>query len=230
MRIGVVSDPHGCLVGLKAALDWLGKEGIDIVVCAGDVANFGPHPNECIALLVERNIPSVQGNCDRNLLLSSQTAPHTDVRASQLAAIDNWCREKLTPASHQWLATLPHRLTPAQGVLVVHGGLDESDEVVDADARPSFLPGISVVAAGHLHVPFIIRTRRGVWVNAGSAGRPCDGDPRAALAVLEQQPKGWKASIHRVPFDLEAAVQAIRKANMPYAERLIETQKKACWW
>ncbi|NOR83588.1 MAG: hypothetical protein GQ526_08860, partial [Ardenticatenales bacterium] len=203
---------------------------IDSVVCAGDVANFGPHPNECIALLAERSIPTVQGNCDRNLLLSSQTAPHADVRASQLAAIDNWCREKLTPASYQWLATLPHGLAPAQGVLVVHGGLDKSDEVVDAEARPSFPPGISIVAAGHLHVPFIIRTRQGVWVNAGSAGRPCDGDPRAALAVLEQQPKGWKASIRRVPFDLEAAVQAIRKANMPYAERLIETQEKACWW
>jgi predicted phosphodiesterase len=115
-------------------------------------------------------------------------------------------------------------------VLVVHGGLEKSDEVVEADARPFFPPGISVVAAGHLHAPFIIRTRVGVWVNAGSTGRPCDGDPRAALAVLEQQPKGWKASIHRVPFDLEAAAQAIRKANMPYAERLVETQIMACWW
>lgn len=230
MRIGVVSDPHGCLVGLKAVLDWLGKEGIDSVVCAGDVANFGPHPNECIALLAERSIPSVQGNCDRNLLLSSQTVPHADVRSSQLAAIDNWGREELTAASRQWLASLPHRLAPAQGVFVVHGGLETSEEVVEAGARPFFPPGISAVAAGHLHVPFIIRTGQGVWVNAGSAGRPCDGDPRAALAVLEQQPKGWKASIHRVPFDLDTAAQAIRRANMPYAERLVETQKEACWW
>ena len=86
------------------------------------------------------------------------------------------------------------------------------------------------MAAGHLHVPFVIRAKQGVWVNAGSAGRPCDGDPRASLAILEQQSKGWKASVHRVPFDLEAAIQVIRKANMPYVERLIETQRKACWW
>jgi predicted phosphodiesterase len=230
MRIGVVSDPHGCLVGLKAALDWLGKEGIDLVVCAGDVANFGPQPNECIALLAERNIASVQGNCDRDILRPSPADQHTDERAAQLAAINDWGRERLTPASRQWLAALPPRLTPAPGVLIVHGGVEEPDEIVDADARPSFPQGVSVVAAGHLHVPFVIHARQGVWVNAGSAGRPCDGDPRAALAVLEQQPKGWKASIHRVPFDLEVAVQAVRKANMPYAERLIETQRKACWW
>jgi predicted phosphodiesterase len=230
MRIGIVSDPHGCLVGLKAALDWLGKESIDMVVCAGDVANFGPQPNECISLLAERNIASVQGNCDRDILLPSPLDQHTDERTAQLTAINDWCRERLTPASRQWLAALPPRLTPAPGVLIVHGGLEDPDEIVAADTRPSFPQGVSVVAAGHLHVPFVIRARQGVWVNAGSAGRPCDDDPRAALAVLEQQPKGWSASIHRVPFDLEAAVQMIRLANLPYAGRLIDTQRKACWW
>lgn len=59
---------------------------------------------------------------------------------------------------------------------------------------------------------------------------PCDGDPRAAVAVLQEQPQGWTASIYRVVFDLEEAVRAIRESNMPYAERMIETQRRACWW
>ncbi len=230
MRIGVVSDPHGCLVGLRAALDWLARESMDLVVCAGDVANFGPQPNECISLLAERNVASVQGNCDRDLLLPPPLDQPPDERTAQLTAINNWCRQRLTPASRQWLAALPPRLTPAPGVLIVHGGLEDPEEIVDAETRMSFPQGVSIVAAGHLHVPFVIRTRQGVWVNAGSAGRPCDGDPRAALAVLEQKPTGWSASIHRVPFDLEAAVQAIRQADLPYAERLVETQRNACWW
>jgi Icc-related predicted phosphoesterase len=54
MRIGVVSDPHGCLVGLRTALDWLEKERVDVTVCAGDVANFGPQPNECIPYSLNR--------------------------------------------------------------------------------------------------------------------------------------------------------------------------------
>jgi predicted phosphodiesterase len=230
MRIGVVSDLHGCLVGLEAALDWLGKEGIDTVVCAGDVANFGPQPNECIVLLAEQKIACVQGNCDRDMLLPSLADQHADERTAQISAINDWCRERLTSASRQWLAALAPRLTPAPGVLIVHGGVNGPDEIVDADARPSFPEGVSLVAAGHLHVPFVTRARQGVWVNAGSVGRPCDGDPRAALAVLERLPGAWKASIHRVPFDIEAAVRAICQANMPYAERLIETQRKACWW
>ena len=230
MRIGIVSDLHGCLVGLKAALDWLGKEGIDTIVCAGDVANFGPQPNECISLLVERNIASVQGNCDRDILLPLSVDQDIDERTDQINEINNWCRENISAASRQWVEALKPKRMPVPGMLVVHGGLDELDEIVDMDARPSFPQGLEIVVAGHLHTPFITRTNQGVWVNAGSTGRPCDGDPRAALAVVERQSERWKVSIHRIPFDLEAAAQAIRRVNMPYAKRLIETQKKACWW
>jgi predicted phosphodiesterase len=230
MRIGVVSDAHGCLVGLRTALDWLAKEGVDVTVCAGDVANFGPQPNECISLLAERSIASVQGNSDRDILLPSPTDHPVDERMAQLNTINDWCRARLTSASRQWLAALPPRLAPAPGVLIVHGGLDGPDEVVDAEARPSLPQEVSVVAAGHLHTPFVIHARGGLWVNAGSAGRPCDGDPRPALVILEQKSKGWRASVHRISFDLDAAVQAIRRSNIPCAERMIETQRKACWW
>jgi predicted phosphodiesterase len=230
MRIGVISDPHGCLVGLKATLDWLEGAGVDVIGCAGDVANFGPKPNECIALLAEREIPTVQGNSDRAVVEPAQALQRGSVRAAEIAAINAWCRRRLTQASRQWLAALPSRLVLAPGVLMVHGGLDALDQVVTADAQPDLPPGISVVAAGHLHVPFIARTGKGMCVNAGSAGRPCDGDSRTALVVLEQRPGGWEASIHRVPFDLEAAVREICRVGMPYATRLAETQRKACWW
>jgi predicted phosphodiesterase len=230
MRIGIFSDPHGFLVGLRAVLDWLGRQRLDLIVCAGDVASFGPQPNQCIALLAELGIASVRGNCDRNMLLPPATVQPGDERTAQLAAINDWGKERLTAASREWLAALPPTLAPAPGVLIAHGGVEDAEEIVAADARPVFPERISAVAAGHLHAPFVIRTGQGVWVNAGSAGRPCDGDPRAAAAVLEQGSQGWRASIHRISFDIEAAVDAIRKADMPYAERLVETQRKACWW
>jgi len=229
MRIGVFSDPHGHMDALRTALDWLEQERVDITVCAGDVA-LGPQQNECISLLAERQIASVQGNSDRDVLLPSPTAPYADQRSAQLGAICDWCRARLTSASRQWLAALPPQLAPAPGVLIVHGGLERPDEIVTAEARPSLPPGVSIVAAGHLHAPFVIHPKGGIWVNAGSVGLPFDGDPRPALVILEQGPQGWSASIHRIPFDLEATVRAIRRSNVPYAERMIETQRKACRW
>jgi hypothetical protein len=115
-------------------------------------------------------------------------------------------------------------------VLIVHGGIDNLNEIVDEDADPIFPLGVSVVVAGHLHRPFINRTQAGTWVNAGSAGGSCDFDTRAAVAVLKKGPEEWEPSIHRIPYDLEAAAQAIRQAEMPYAERIIEIRNQAVWW
>ena len=229
-RIGVVSDLHGCLVGLRAALRWLGEAGVDRIVCAGDVASFGPQPNACIALLAKRRIPTVQGNCDRDLLLPVSIPVDADVRARQLLTVAAWSRARLTPESRAWLAALPPELAPLPGMLVVHGAPGDPEAIVTAAADPDFPPPTEVIAAGHLHAPFVRRMAQGLWVNAGSAGRPCDGDPRAAVAILEQRVGGWDATIHRVFFDLDAAAQAIRAAGMPHVERMIETQVQACWW
>ncbi len=230
MRIGVISDPHGCWVGLEATLDWLEEAGVDRIVCAGDIASFGPQPNECISLLAERDVDSIQGNSDRDILLPPSVDQYADERTRQLTAVEDWCRERLSANSRHWLAALPLRLTPSPGLLIVHGGLEAMDEIVDGKTEPVLPHGVSVVVAGHLHVPFTIRTKQGVWMNAGSAGRPCDGDPRAACVILEEKPREWKASIHRIPFDLEEAVRAIRESTIPYVERMIETQRNACWW
>jgi predicted phosphodiesterase len=215
---------------LTAALDWLKAEGVDRIFCAGDVANFGPQPNECIALLAERHVATVQGNCDRDLLLPPPADDPADLRESQLQAINDWGRQRLSAASRQWLANLPALLSPAPGLLVVHGSLDDPDEIVEPGAFPRFPPGVTAVAAGHLHRPFVFHTSQGVWVNAGSAGRPCDGDPRAAAAVLTGEADAWRACVHRIPFDLDAACQAILRAKMPYAHRPVETQLAASWW
>ena len=230
IRIGVISDPHGCLVGLRTGLDWLRDRGVGFAVCAGDVASFGPQPNECVAVLAERGIPTVRGNSDRDLIRPRRESAGAGERAKQLATIEDWCRARLTPDSVTWLASLPDELRPAPDVLIVHGAPGNPEAIVSLEDQAVFPRRVTAVAAGHLHVPFILRPKGGLWVNAGSVGRPCDGDPRAAVAILELEPSGWDASIYRIPFDLEAAARAIRGADMPYTEQLIKTQEQACWW
>ena len=61
----------------------------------------------------------------------------------------------------------------------------------------------------------------GRWLlNPGSVGQPRDGDPRAAW--LELDTDQWKATYHRVEYDIERAADAIREAGLPdlLADRL----------
>ncbi|HLO36375.1 MAG TPA: hypothetical protein VK194_09845, partial [Candidatus Deferrimicrobium sp.] len=57
-------------------------------------------------------------------------------------------------------------------------------------------------------------------INIGSVGQPRDGDPRAAW--LELDTDEWKATYHRVQYDIDTAAEAIREAGLPelLADRL----------
>src|SRR5579859_7052967 len=65
MRLAIISDLHADLHALRDALAQIERLGCDMVVCAGDIVDGDVFPEETIALLVERRIPTIRGNHDR---------------------------------------------------------------------------------------------------------------------------------------------------------------------
>jgi diadenosine tetraphosphatase ApaH/serine/threonine PP2A family protein phosphatase len=59
-------------------------------------------------------------------------------------------------------------------------------------------------------------------VNAGSVGKPKDGNPQACYVVLEAKNRELTVTFKRVPYDIERAVKAIEASDMPneYAQML----------
>ena len=47
MRQALISDIHGNLEALQAVLADISAQGVDELVCLGDVVGYGPNPNEC---------------------------------------------------------------------------------------------------------------------------------------------------------------------------------------
>ena len=62
--VAVITDIHGNLPALQAALDRIDALGISRVFCGGDLVGYGPRPNEVCALIAERQIPTIYGNYD----------------------------------------------------------------------------------------------------------------------------------------------------------------------
>ena len=60
--VAVITDIHGNLPALQAALARVDELAIDRVYCGGDLVGYGPHPNEVCALIQERDIPTIYGN------------------------------------------------------------------------------------------------------------------------------------------------------------------------
>jgi predicted phosphodiesterase len=77
---------------------------------------------------------------------------------------------------------------------------------------------------GHTHKPWVHSYGGVLFVNCGSVGKPKDGDPRAAFAILELDKTGKVAvSIDRAAYDAQAVADEVAAAGLPgeFAEKLV---------
>lgn len=194
------------------------------------MAAFGPDPEGCVAYLRAHGVATVAGNEDAALLRPVAVDPDAPPRLRQIQEIMAWSQRRLSPTALAWLAALPERLELDDGLVAVHGAPGDDTRIVDeADPKP-FPPGARLVCAGHLHRPFVAVEGDRTWANAGSIGRPTDGDPRGALLVATRAAGRWRVDIVRLALPLDAICDRIAAAGMPHAARLCETQRAASWW
>ena len=67
-RFAIISDLHSNIEALGAVLARLDREGIERIVCLGDVVGYGPDPEHCIDLVMQRCQLTLLGNHDEALL------------------------------------------------------------------------------------------------------------------------------------------------------------------
>ncbi len=226
MRIAVLSDIHANLHALEAVFADVDRVRPDQVLCLGDLVAYGAYPNEVIDLIRERGISTVMGNCDEGVGfdLDDPGAAHRSVEDDRLSKASlRWTREHTTAARKEFLRSLPLQIRQnlaGAHVMSVHGTPRKIDEYLYQD-RPAAtfeqiakLAGCDVLLFGHTHLPYRRRVGRTLFVNAGSVGRPKDGDPRAGYVVLTLD-RNRKVEFRRVAYDVHAAARAVREAGLP---------------
>ena len=233
--VAVITDIHGNLPALEAALARIEDLGIERVLCGGDLVGYGPHPNEVCALVKERGIPTIYGNYDyaiaRNLddCGCAYVTPH-DRELGQRSV--EWTLEHTDERSKAFMRELPFDMRFQVGngsAHLVHGSPRKVNEYLFEDKPASLYERLARVEEagtlvfGHTHKPWI-RAHGGVlFVNCGSVGKPKDGDPRGAFAVLAPEVGGVKATIERFHYDAESVARQVRAVGLPteYADGLL---------
>ena len=76
---------------------------------------------------------------------------------------------------------------------------------------------------GHTHKPWVHEYGGVLFVNCGSVGKPKDGDPRSAFAVLTAGERGVDVTIERVEYDALAVAAEVRRSGLPeeLADKLV---------
>ncbi|MDO8585729.1 MAG: metallophosphoesterase family protein [Armatimonadota bacterium] len=237
MRCGIISDIHGNLEALEAAIDRLGQ--VDAYICPGDIVGYGANPNECCDLVRRLAQVAVIGNHDA-AVLGVLDISWFNLNARAAVA---WTSDILSEENRSYLTRLQPTWSSEERI-VVHGSLDGPLEFPYIDspwaAMPSFdamSEELTVCFIGHTHLAECYTQRRGVLgvdgismtsggkielregfryvINCGSVGQPRDGNPAAACGVFDTDAR--TVEIVRVDYDIPATQRKIKDAGLPEA-------------
>jgi putative phosphoesterase len=229
MRIAILSDIHGNLVGLDACLaDLAAQGGADVIVAAGDLCLDGPKPKKVLQRLSEIGVRCLRGNTDRYVSDAGGNDPSED---SQVA----WTRRELGEKWLAWLRELPFALRIGEEenqLLIVHANPKTDDEHLWPDADDATLERLignetaTAIAFGHLHLPYVRMWRGKLLINVSSAGLPKDGDSRASYAIVTERNGGWQVKHRRVAFDVKKVATQLADCGIPGSDELIATLRR----
>jgi putative phosphoesterase len=234
-QVAVITDIHANLPALRAALARIDELGISQVYCGGDLVGYGPHPNEVCALIAERGIPTIYGNYDYAIARylddcgCAYVTPH-DRELGQRSV--EWTLAQTDEASKRFLHELPFDLRFTLGeheIHLVHGSPRKVNEYLFEDKPASLYERLAAAESartlvfGHTHKPWVHEFGGVQFINCGSVGKPKDGDPRGAFAILRAAPGAPEVTIERVAYDAQAVADEVAAAGLPaeFAEKLV---------
>ncbi len=222
-QITIFGDIHANLPALEAVFADMADRGLDDnLYCLGDLVGYATFPNEVIAAIRERQIPTIMGNYDQGVGHDSDDCGCA-YRTPEARALGDrsiaWSNAHTTAESKAYLRGLRPQIALRLGnlrVLLAHGSPRRINEYLYEERPDGSLERLldlaeaDVLVVGHTHKPYhrVLPSGRHV-VNAGSVGKPKDGDPRAGYVVLRARNGELDVAFHRVPYDVEQAARAI---------------------
>lgn len=234
MRIGVFGDIHNNYQALTACHQVFLEEGVDTVVCTGDIVGYGGSPVECLDFLIEHEIPCVKGNHD---YYTTRFNDDWDIQPYAKTVV-RWMQDTLDSKYIEWLDALPYMIE-IEDMAFTHASLEVQDGsswpyILNAQTAMFhfFMQKTRICFFGHTHIPLLFSGKDGnvkfellgtgvlpgypdakFLLNPGSVGQPRDFDSRSSLVIFDC--KTETVELYRVDYDIETAQTKILQAGLP---------------
>ena len=197
MRTLVLSDIHAnepaLLTVLEAACEY------DRLIFLGDLANFGPHPSECVDILMKCYPICIMGNHDK---LIANTPKNF---------WDKWSKTKLSEEQQDWIRSFKDTYILDGHILLLHGAYSVDYDIlpttpdykIEKAFKEYLTPQIDEVWFGHYHYQ-IDRTINGITYRCiRPVGHHRDKDTRAGYSIFENE----TITHHRVKYNLDKTIK-----------------------
>ena len=199
------------------------------IICTGDVVGYCAQPEECVQLVANWGIHVIAGNVEIQLRNGDDDCGCNFGEGSRCDLFSRkwypYAQSKLSPASFEWMKSLPDHLKFQFGtrkVFVLHGSFFNTSEFVFESTpwhvkQASFdATGADVILSGHCGLPFQHIENEHYWLNAGVIGMPAnDGTTRVWMMTMEEKNGEIIAEHHAFNYDHETAASLMEENKLP---------------
>ncbi len=240
MRYAIVSDIHANIHAWDAVYADLCEQGVDEIICLGDIMGYGPNPAEVFEACYSNVHHMVMGNHDAAVCGKMPLERFN----KESRRIVEWTQSRIDLSAKNFLMKLP-LVVGGDDAIFTHSGVDHPanfDYVYDApECMPSWAAcSEKIIFAGHTHLPGIhmvgdmgvpqsippkdIRLSDAMryFVNVGSVGQPRDGDVRACYVIYDSDESFiW---YRRVPFNIDGYFASLKSNGLSVHPSLVGEQ------
>lgn len=227
MKIAVFGDIHGNIEALTAAYEAARAAGAEKIFHLGDLGGYSPFVNEVVDFLAERRIEGVQGNYDETVAHDREHCgcKYEDPVQEEMANKSfEWTKQHASRTTKEHLGKLPFTISidvEGRKVQLFHATPSKNNLYWYEERAEKFFREMAekteadVMIYGHTHKPYRKDFNGRVFINAGSVGKPKDGDPRACVALVDITGDTVNVEFLRVPYDVDKAARAIEASGLP---------------
>jgi putative phosphoesterase len=234
VKIACVSDIHGNYEALLSVFEDVNENGVDFILCGGDIVGYYPNPIECIEIVRNQCKYIIRGNHDEVV-----TSPDFNKQINWFNPYARkslqWTRNCLCKLDYQahfdFLASLPTQkeiMIEDNKILLAHGTPEKPWEYFIypfwADNPPfeyelridRWFKSWDLVIIGHTHQAFVYnsKTSSKILLNPGSVGQPRDYNPKASYAIIEIDKSKIQARIIRIEYEISETCKSISAASL----------------
>lgn len=177
MKYAILSDVHANEIALCAVLRDAEREGVNQIVCLGDIVGYGSSPAKALALIRRNANVVLAGNHD-DAVSGRQGAEDFIELAGE--SIDRH-RAALSNADKSYLRSLPYECA-FEGAIATHGDFTDAKKFYyienEEDAAANFkATDAHLMFVGHTHVPTIFTCKDPSGSIVGVQAPPSDSQP-----------------------------------------------------
>lgn len=159
MKYLILGDIHGNLIALEKVKKHFFNE-VDVVICHGDVVNYGPWSNECVKLLDEENVICLKGNHEDAYIKGNYPGTNNLVKQFFSTTYEKFTEIELINSYDRVFENDLMKVTHTINNKYYYPDSNLEDLIINKN-----------LIIGHSHYPFIKEINGYNFINTGSVGQ-----------------------------------------------------------